>query len=131
MNLKVKVSEDFKPKEVPEIRERAFTYTTSKGDRLTYRLATGDDQAEVMRKDGASVAEMNTILLSTCITEVNGNIVVDPLGYARSLPMRDRQAILTEMVEHQPSVNLTLTYPCEGCGEGQQTSFGWLDFFRP
>ena len=26
---------------------------------------------------------MNTLLLSNCITEVNGTIVVDPLGYAR------------------------------------------------
>ena len=131
LTLKLNISEDFKAKEVPDIRDRTFTYTTSKGDRLNYRLATGDDQAEVMRKDGASVAEMNTILLSSCITEVNDGVVIDPVNYARSLPMRDRQAILAEMIAHQPNVDLTITYPCEGCGEGQQINFGWLDFFRP
>lgn len=131
LGLKVRISEDFKPKEIPDIRERAFEYVTSKGRRISYRLAIGDDQAEVLRRDGATVAEMNTILLSQCITEVDGQIVVDPLGFARGLPMRDRQAILGEMIKHQPNVDLSVSFPCEGCGEGQQVNFGWLDFFRP
>ena len=129
--LTVRISDDFKPKEIPDIREREFSYTTSKGDKINYRLATGVDQNEVMRKEGATVAEMNTLLLSSCISEVNGSMVVDPLSFARSLPMRDRQAILAEMVKHQPNVDLVVRFPCDGCGEGQQISFGWLDFFRP
>ena len=86
----------------------------------------------MLRKDGASVAEMNTILLSNCITEVNGELVVDPLELrprvcrcvtVRRSSVRDGQ--------HQPNVDLTVSVPCDGCGEGQQINFGWLDFFRP
>jgi hypothetical protein len=129
--LTVRISEDFKPQEIPDIREKAFSYTTTKGQKITYRLATGDDQAEVLRKQGATTAEMNTTLLSSCITEVDGTLVVDPMFFARSLSMRDRQAILSDMVAHQPTINLLVEFPCDGCGEGQQVTFGWLDFFRP
>lgn len=44
--------------------------------------------------------------------------------------MRDRQRMLTEMSDRQPSVDLTVKYPCFGCQEEQQATFGWLDFFR-
>lgn len=131
LDLTVRISEDFKPKEVPDVRERTFSYVTSKGQTITYRLATGNDQAEVMRRPGATTAEMNTILLSNCITEVDGTIVVDPLYFARTLAMRDRQEILSDMVAHQPTVDLLVKFPCYSCGEGQQVNFGWLDFFRP
>ena len=84
----------------------------------------------MLRNEGISTAEMNTTLLSSCILSVNDGVVVDPLNFARSLPMRDRQALVTEMVEHQPSVDLTIKYPCFGCQEEQQSTFAWLDFFR-
>lgn len=131
LQLRVKISEDFKPKEIPDIREKTFSYVTTKGQKISYRLVTGDDQAEVMRKQGASIAETNTLILSNCITEVDDSLVVDPVMFARSLPMRDRQAILADMIAHQPSVNLLVEFPCDSCGEGQQVNFGWLDLFRP
>lgn len=131
LTLKVKLSEDFRPKDVPDIRDQFFSYTTTKGQVISYRLVTGDDQMEVLRKPGASIAEMNTILLSNCITEVDGTFVVDPAMFARSLSMRDRGAILAGMVAHQPTVSLTIEFPCDSCGEGQQVNFSWLDFFRP
>jgi hypothetical protein len=131
LEVTVKISEDFQPKEVEGIRDRVFEYLTSKGQRISYRLATGGDQSEVLRRPGASTAEMNTILLANCITEVDGTLVVDPMYFARTLAMRDRQAILADMIQHQPTVDLTVDIPCHSCGEGQQINFGWLDFFRP
>ena len=134
LEVGVKISEDFKPKEVPDVRDRTFEYLSTKGQRISYRLATGNDQVEVLRRPGASTAEMNTILLSNCITEVDGNLVVDPVFFARTLAMRDRQAILGqthEKARHRPTVSLTIEIPCDSCGEGQQINFGWLDFFRP
>lgn len=128
-DLHVKLSEDFKPREVSsEMGDLVFV--TSKGLKLEYRLATGGDQLEVLGKDGVTAAEMNTILLSQCILSVDGAMVVDPINFARSLPIRDRQGMLTELVERQPNVEMTVKYDCFGCGEGQQISFGWLDLFR-
>ena len=129
-DLGVTLSEDFKATSVENIEGRGFTFTTSRGMKLEVRLATGEDQMTIFAKDGLSTAEMNTQMLSACILSVDDVIVVDPLNFARSLPMRDRQALVIEMVERQPSIDLTVKYPCFGCQEEQQQSFNWLDFFR-
>ena len=102
---------------------RPETVTTSHGMKLEVRLATGEDQMAILGKDGLSVAEINTQMLSTCILSVDNSIVVDPLSFSRGLPMRDRQALVKEMVDRQPSIDLTIKYPCFGCQEEQQQSF--------
>lgn len=129
-DLGVTISEDFKPKVVNDVNERSFQYRTSKGEGLEVRLATGADQMEVLRKDGMTTAEMNTSLLSACIISLNGGMVVDPLAYAKGMSMRDRQGLLQALVDRQPSIDLTIKFPCHGCQEEQQISFNWLDFFR-
>lgn len=129
-DLHVTLSTDFPMTNVDEALAVQYEYITSRNLRLAYRLSTGFDQAQVLRKDGASVAEMNTILLSNVILSVNGDVVVDPLAFARDLPMRDRQGLLNELASKQPKIDLTASVPCMGCGEGQQVEFGWLDFFR-
>ena len=84
------LSEDFKPKEVDDVNNEVFTFTTSKGHVLEYRLVTGDDQREAFQRKGATTAEQNTIILSRCITKLNGGLIPDPLEFVRRLPMRDR-----------------------------------------
>lgn len=128
--LGYKISEDFHAREVKHLDERSFKYTTSKGQELEVRLPTGEDQLEVLRKDGVSPAEMSTTLLAACILSVNGGLIVDPLVFARSMTMRDRQLLTNQMVDRQPSVDLTIKFPCHGCQEEQQVTFAWLDFFR-
>jgi hypothetical protein len=130
-DLLVTLSKDFPLTAGDEEIRNEYEYITSRNLRLAYRLSTGFDQAAMLRKEGASLAEMNTLLLSNCIVSVNGDVVVDPTGFARDLPMRDRQGLLAEMSEKQPRVDLKASVSCIGCGEGQQVEFGWLDFFRP
>jgi hypothetical protein len=130
MDLGVSISEDFKPKVVNDVDERSFQYTTTKGDRLEVRLATGADQMEIFRKDGLTMAEMNTLLLSACILTANGSMIVDPPSFAKNMPMRDRQGVIDALIDRQPSVDLTIKFPCHSCQEEQQVNFGWLDFFR-
>lgn len=129
-DLGVKISEDFKPKVVTDVDERSFRFKTHKGDILEARLATGADQIEVLKKEGLTPAEMNTTLLSSCILSLNGSMIVDPLNFSRGMTMRDRQKLISELVDRQPSVDLVVKFPCIGCQEEQQASFGWLDFFR-
>jgi hypothetical protein len=124
------ISEDFKPRQVENIEERSFIYKTTKGQDVEVRLPTGVDQLEVLGKEGVSSPEMNTTLLASCILSVNAGLVVDPLNFARGLSMRDRQTLINQMIDRQPSVDLSLRFPCHGCQEEQQVNFGWLDFFR-
>jgi hypothetical protein len=71
--LNVKLSEEFKPKKVD--LDSPLTYTTSKGLKLEYRLATGADQLEVLSKDGRTTADEHADA-SQCIISVNGGMAV-------------------------------------------------------
>jgi hypothetical protein len=125
------LSEDFPPHEVENVDLVLLHYSTAKGDTLDYRPAVGDDQEEALSKKGASVAEQNTLLLSRCITKVNGQMVVDPVNFARNLGMRDRQQLLEKLVARQPSISLDISPPCSGCGTEVRLSLSWGDIFRP
>lgn len=122
---------DFQPREVENISQTLFTYTTAKGDELEYRPALGNDQDEVLSRKGISTAEQNTLLLSTCIAKRNGELLLNPIEYARSLGMRDRQKLMVLLMERQPSVSLDLTTHCATCDASQSIGLGWGDIFRP
>ena len=122
---------DFPPKEVEDVTATVLEYTTFKGDTLTYRPALGADQAAVLEKRGTTTAEQNTVMLSRCVTQVNGGMVVDPMGFARSLSIRDRLKLLELLVERQPTVDLNVKTVCAACGGDQTLGIGWMDFFRP
>lgn len=129
--LTVVLSEDFPMESVPDVERTEFDFTTSKGDRIMYRPAIGADQMEALKRKNATTAEQNTIILSRCIKEVNGDLVLDPLAYARNLSLRDRSGILADLLTHQPSVNMTVTVDCVACREEQVIPLGWADLFQP
>ena len=129
--LTVVLSEDFPVTHVDNIEQTEFTYMTSKGQKVLYRPAVGSDQMEALRRKNASGAEQNTILISRCIKMVDDNLVVDPMGYARKLSLRDRHALMADLVAHQPSVNMTVKVDCVGCREEQTIALGWGDLFQP
>ena len=107
------------------------TMVTSKKDTLTYRLAIGADQMAVLKRKGASSAEQNTLMLSECITEINGKPIVDPISTARNLSMGDRRKILEALTEAQPSPDLNIKVPCPACGFEMILPLSWGDIFRP
>jgi hypothetical protein len=129
--LTVTLSEDFVINTVDDVQQTEFTFVTSKGDTIVYRPAVGADQMEALRRKNASMAEQNTILISRCVKTVNGDLVVDPTGYARKLPLRDRHAFLADLISHQPSVDMTVTVDCVACREEQTIALGWADLFQP
>ena len=131
-DVELLLSEDFKPKEIdPSKSLDVFEYRTSRGDDLILRLVTGEDQREAFTRKGASVAEQNTIILSRVITKLNNGMVPDPLGYARSLSMKDRSNLLDDLVSRQPSIDLGVTTKCAVCQADQNLNIGWGDLFRP
>jgi hypothetical protein len=129
--LTVVLSEDFPMDVVADVERTEFDYTTSKGERVMYRPAIGADQMEALKRKNATAAEQNTIILSRCIKEVDGQLVLDPTAYARNLPLRDRNALLTELVSRQPNVNMTMVVDCVACREEQTIPLGWADLFQP
>lgn len=129
--LTVVLSEDFPMEVVPDVERTEFDYTTVKGERVMYRPAVGADQMEALKRKNATLAEQNTIILSRCIKEVDGKLVLDPMSYARNLGLRDRNSLLAELVGRQPTVNMTVVVDCVACREEQTIPLGWADLFQP
>lgn len=129
--LTVVLSEDFPMDVVVDVERTEFDYTSSKGERIMYRPAIGADQMEALKRKNATAAEQNTIILSRCIKEVDGQLVLDPTAYARNLSLRDRNGLLTELVSRQPNVNMTMVVDCVACREEQTIPLGWADLFQP
>lgn len=129
--LTVFLSEDFPIETVPDVERTEFDFVTSKGQRILYRPAIGADQMEALKRKNATSAEQNTIILSRTIKEVDGSLVVDPIAFARNLPLRDRNNLLGELVNRQPKVDMTVTVNCVECREEQTIALGWADLFQP
>ena len=125
------LSEDFKPKEVVDLDKAIFTFTTSKGQVLDYRLVTGEDQREAFQRKGATTADQNTIILSRIIGKLNGGLIPDPVQFVRQMSMRDRAKLLEAVVSKQPVINLEVTTNCAACQSPQTLNLGWGDLFRP
>lgn len=124
------VKEDFVPKVVDDVETTIFHFTTAKGDHIEYRLVTGHDQLEALKRKGSTTAEQNTLILSRCIVRVNGEILPDPIGFARNMGIRDRTSLLEELVNRQPDVDLEVKMTCLGCGGDIRFALGWADLFR-
>lgn len=129
--LTVDLDEDFPTTIPPDVAQTDFEFRTVKGDHIKYRPAIGADQAAAFASKGATMAEQNSVLLSRCIKTVNGDLVVDPLLYARSLGVRDRSELLSALVSHQPTVDMTVKVDCVACREEQVFALGWADLFQP
>jgi hypothetical protein len=123
------ISKDLIPKSVLDLGTNTYHIELSMGD-VEYHLVTGEDQAESIKRKNATIPEQNTVLLSRCIVQVNGSLVVDPLNFARKMGMRDRQKILDEMVSRQPLIDTDLDLTCVGCGEHSIVALGWGVLFR-
>lgn len=125
------LSQDLKSKEVEQPIKTEYTYITSKGQAITLRLAVGADTLEIASKAGMTTSEQNTLLLSRCILKLEGEMVVDPVTYARNLSMKDRQKIIALMDEHDPTVDMEVKLDCTACNTPATLSLGWADIFRP
>ena len=128
--LILSLTDDFKAKQIDDLTTDTHTMSTSKGEVIEYRLATGADQADALSKKGATQAEQNSIVLSRVITAVDGKDVFDAMVFVRRMGIRDRQALLEDLVAKQPSIDLEVTTDCSSCGGSQTLSLGWADLFR-
>ena len=129
--LDIKIDRDFPATEMENPQQASYTWTTSKGDTIKYRLATGGDQWSALRRKGASLAEQNSAIIASCIIQVDDEMVVDPLLYARKMGMKDRQVFLDLLVSQQPGVDTEVITPCPNCGNDVTMRLGWGDMFRP
>lgn len=113
-----------------------FAHTLRDGRTVTCRIPVGADQRAVYRLGkGASVASMNTTLLSLVIMAVDDEPIVElietPEEFARNLGMADRRALLERLKDAQPEpLYEEVKMPCPSCGRVDPLALSMADLFR-
>lgn len=128
-DVDITLSTDIKIPEMKNPQQSTYEYLTTKGESIEFTLVTGWEQYEVAQRK-LGMAEQNTLLLSKLITSVGNQPVVDPLSYARNLSMRDRRAMIEELIAHQPNPDTELKVQCANCEATIDLSLTWELVFR-
>jgi len=112
------------------INDRRFTLDLKVG-KVKVALPTGDTQNKLVNASNKNTAELDTLLLSNCVLEIND---VPVLGQAqiRNLGIKDRRTILEEIAKRNPGPLLSeVKKACKTCGQEVELPLTLADLFRP
>ncbi len=109
--------------------EREFSVNCKAGTVLV-GLPTGAAQKALVSATNKTSAELDTLLLKSCIISINGNAVIT-LDTVKSLSIKDRRDILKVIVDHNPGPQLSeVTKSCQSCGQEVPLPLTLADLFR-
>jgi dsDNA-binding SOS-regulon protein len=111
------------------INDRRFTLDLKVG-KVKVSLPTGDTQNKLVNASNKNTAELDTLLLSNCVLEIND---VPVLGQAqiRNLGIKDRRTILEEIAKRNPGPLLSeVKKACKTCGQEVELPLTLADLFR-
>lgn len=126
----IDLSTDVPYKELSDkVRDRAWSMETKKGT-VTVALPNGIVQKKLMDNVEKTAAEINTLLLSGCITSLDGSPSVGA-ATALSLGMSDRAKIIDEIIARNPGPRLgEVKKACQACGENIDLPLSLAELFR-
>lgn len=97
---------------------------------VTLSLPDGTAQRKVAAAGDKSIAELNSILISECLIQVN-DMPSMGVGTARSLGLADREAIINAIAERQPGPQLgEVIKSCENCSADIRVQINLAQLFR-
>ena len=111
------------------INDRRFILKLKIGQ-VKVALPTGDTQNKLVNASNKNTAELDTLLLSNCVLEIND---VPVLGQAqiRNLGIKDRRTILEEIAKRNPGPLLSeVKKACKTCGQEVELPLTLADLFR-
>ena len=112
-----------------QIVDRTWRVSTKKGY-VTVSLPTGITQKKLLENADKSSAEINTILLSGCVMDVNGEPSMGA-STVLNLGMQDRSKIVEEIINRNPGPRLgEVKKTCKACGEDIALPLSLVDLFR-
>ena len=111
------------------LSEREWEMDTKLG-KATIALPNGIVQRKLMDNIEKTSAEINTLILSGCITSINGSPTFGA-STALALSMSDRSKIVDEIIRRNPGPRLgEVSKACQACGEGVPLPLSLTDLFR-
>ena len=111
------------------INDRTFVLDLKVG-KVKVTLPTGNTQNKLVNAPNKNNAELDTLLLSNCVLEIND---VQILGQApiRNLGIQDRRTILEEIAKRNPGPLLNeVKKACNTCGQEVELPLTLADLFR-
>lgn len=121
-DVKTQVLED-------RINDRTFVLDLKVG-KVKVTLPTGNTQNKLVNAPNKNNAELDTLLLSNCVLEIND---VQIFGQApiRNLGIQDRRTILEEIAKRNPGPLLNeVKKACNTCGQEVELPLTLADLFR-
>lgn len=109
--------------------ERSFTVDCKVG-KVTINLPTGGAQKALVNATNKNAAELDTILLKSCVDSINGNPVVN-IQQIRDLGLKDRREIIKAITDRNPGPQLSeIKKTCKACDSEVSLPLTLADLFR-
>lgn len=111
--ITVNLNDDVKVKKLEG--SRSFILSGKAGE-FEVELPTGITQKALVNSNNKTAAELDTLVLKSCVKSINGNPIVDA-EQVRQLSIKDRRDILKAISDRNPGPQLSeVTKQCESCG---------------
>jgi len=108
---------------------RSFTVDCKVGE-VRVDLPNGAVQRKLISSTDKTSAELDSILLKECITDINGLPIMDP-NQVKKLGMQDRRTLLKAITDKNPGPDLsTIAKNCSSCGLEVPIPLTLADLFR-
>ena len=107
-----------------------FTLELPSGRTAKVSLPRAADQDALLTSTGKNLAELDTLMLSRIVFQLDGDIVIGD-AKLRNLSVKDRRALLKEVNERTPGPRLgEAKRTCRACEKEFDLGIGLLDIFR-
>jgi hypothetical protein len=128
--FKIDLNKDVEVKTLEDpIKDRRFTVELKAG-LAKVNLPTGDVQTQIINATDKNSAELDTMLLAACVTEIGDQPVISP-NRIRSLGITDRRLLLEEIASRNPGPQLSeIKKACKTCGQEVYLPLTLAELFR-
>lgn len=128
--FKVNLDTDVETKELNDpINDRRFTVELKAG-LAKVNLPTGDVQTKLINSTDMNSAELDTLLLTSCVTQIADQPVLDS-SRIRNLGINDRRTLLEEIAKRNPGPQLSeIKKACKNCGQEVSLPLTLAELFR-
>ena len=128
--FKIDLDKDVEVKRLEDpIRDRRFTVELKAG-LAKVNLPTGDVQTQIINATDKNSAELDTMLLVACVTEIGDQPVLSP-NRIRTLGITDRRLLLDEIAKRNPGPQLSeIKKACGTCGQEVYLPLTLAELFR-
>lgn len=121
---------EVRPMERLEDALYGFTVELPSGKTAKLSLPRCADQDALLTSTGKNLAELDTLMLSRIVQQLNGELVIGD-AKLRNLSVKDRRALLKAVNERTPGPRLgEAKRTCRACEQEFELGLGLLDIFR-